>query len=667
MCRYGLAIGASLAPLVRLLMWLCSPVAWPMGKLLDLLIGADHHTIFRRRQLKELVSIHAEDAGMGGALTRDEIKVITGALDLTSKVAYRAMTPLDKVFMLSSSDRLNEATLRSILHSGHSRIPVHREGDRGDVVGLVLVKELLQYRLGSSDDVPVSMLRIRSIPRLPATTRMYDMLRLFQTGRSHIAVLTQPPAGELRRLVALDPSFGTKRPFRDMSRSRGCGKDRCDWANAEGGAVAAARQHGIAGGGASTAADELAATGKLAAAVGTTIDDVRAAAAETEGDAENYLPYSLYYAASGGIDTSYPPSALDPQESSETAATVATLDTPASFRHWSIGGPDTPRREDRDANASRVDQQQGGAASNPPGLRPLCTISMFEAPTAFPIAAEAAAAEATGGAILSICDAPAATSSMRTAMEAATPLPLQPGGPPPPPLQHGGHQLTRIGLETFPTAAASTASEAGRDGNAWGLLMPGGGAALEAGEHRPPDASVAGMGFGSGTGGPATTNTGAVLGISNLPSTARRRDDVVVDYDPDEPEEGRPIGIITIEDVIEELIRAEIVDETDRYIDNNRLIRANQAQLAQSLPEHLAKVLAAAGASKKKAAFHRAISSSLISQSMAPSRRSYAAGLGLGGSGSTGWAGPIRDFSQASSQHQSQASLRTPLLYAEQL
>ncbi|EFJ52015.1 hypothetical protein VOLCADRAFT_103216 [Volvox carteri f. nagariensis] len=459
--RYGLAIGASLAPLVRLLMWVCSPVAWPMGKLLDLLIGPDHHTLFRRRQLKELVSMHAEDAGMGGALGRDEIKVITGALDLTSKVAFRAMTPLDKVFMLSHVDLLDEVTLRSILRSGHSRIPVHRAGDRREVVGLVLVKELLQYRLGSSTDVPVAMLRIRSIPRLPATTRMYDMLRLFQTGRSHMAVLTQPPRGELQRLLQLDPSLG-------------------------------------------------------------------------KGDVDGFLPYSLYDTAGGNIENSYPPSALDTQESFDFGVGAVPYDAPtASFRHW--GTPlETPRGEYDEANSSNRMASPASTTGEAAELSPQQPRqpqpsqrmnSLFAAaPAAAVIVAEAAEAEA----------------SART-LEAAT--------------LTGG---------TTPGACAATVSSAAV------ACWPSDSGRLPA-DHK----------------GTASCDAG---GGERQCTTGRDGADADAEYDMDEVEEGRPIGIITIEDVIEELIRAEIVDETDRYIDNNRLIRANQAQLAQSLPEHLAKV-----------------------------------------------------------------------------
>lgn len=37
---------------------------------------------------------------------------------------------LAQVFMLSADQELDEGTLQSILHSGHSRIPIHKPGHR---------------------------------------------------------------------------------------------------------------------------------------------------------------------------------------------------------------------------------------------------------------------------------------------------------------------------------------------------------------------------------------------------------------------------------------------------------------------------------------------------------------------------------------------------------
>ncbi|WIA19107.1 hypothetical protein OEZ85_003755 [Tetradesmus obliquus] len=166
--RYGLAIGYYCSWFVRGLMLLTSPISWPISKLLDFVLGSDHRALFRRGQLKALVDIHGAEEGLGGNLSEDEIKVICGALDLTNKTARKSMTALNKVFMLPADARLNMATMRAILASGHSRIPVHTSGDRSSIIGLILVKELLQYK--THQEVPVSDVRMRSLPRLPADT-----------------------------------------------------------------------------------------------------------------------------------------------------------------------------------------------------------------------------------------------------------------------------------------------------------------------------------------------------------------------------------------------------------------------------------------------------------------------------------------------------------------
>lgn len=51
-CRHGLRIGALFAWPVRLAMWVLSPIAWPLARALDLVLGHQDYQMMKRRQLK---------------------------------------------------------------------------------------------------------------------------------------------------------------------------------------------------------------------------------------------------------------------------------------------------------------------------------------------------------------------------------------------------------------------------------------------------------------------------------------------------------------------------------------------------------------------------------------------------------------------------------------
>ncbi|CAM6020535.1 unnamed protein product [Sphagnum balticum] len=186
--RFGLAVGSAMAPVVRVLLVIFFPVAYPISKLLDLILGKGHDPLFRRAELKTLVDMHGNAAGKGGELTYDETTIIAGALELTSKTASQAMTPIEDVFALDVNAKLDFATMQMIMAKGHSRIPVYA-GSVTNIVGLVLVKNLLT--LLPQDETPVRNCTIRKIPRVAEGVPLYDILNDFQKGHSHMAVVVK--------------------------------------------------------------------------------------------------------------------------------------------------------------------------------------------------------------------------------------------------------------------------------------------------------------------------------------------------------------------------------------------------------------------------------------------------------------------------------------------
>ncbi|CAL1384301.1 unnamed protein product [Linum trigynum] len=184
--RYGLTVGATMAPLVRCLVVLFYPIAYPISKVLDWMLGKGHAALLRRAELKTFVNFHANEAGKGGDLTHDEATIITGALDLTEKTAKDAMTPISKAFSLDLDAVLNLETLNAIMTMGHSRVPVY-SGSPSNIIGLILVKNLLT--VDSRDSVPVRKMTVRKITRVSEDIPLYDILNEFQKGHSHIAVV----------------------------------------------------------------------------------------------------------------------------------------------------------------------------------------------------------------------------------------------------------------------------------------------------------------------------------------------------------------------------------------------------------------------------------------------------------------------------------------------
>ncbi|XP_074305574.1 DUF21 domain-containing protein At2g14520-like [Silene latifolia] len=136
--RYGLAIGATVAPFVRVLVWICFPIAYPISKVLDLLLGHGHKALFRRAELKTLVNLHGNEAGKSGELTHDETTIIAGALELTEKTAGDAMTPIADIFSIDINGKLDRDLMNSIMDNGHSRIPVYYE-EQTNIIGCILM------------------------------------------------------------------------------------------------------------------------------------------------------------------------------------------------------------------------------------------------------------------------------------------------------------------------------------------------------------------------------------------------------------------------------------------------------------------------------------------------------------------------------------------------
>jgi len=191
--KHGLSIMASAYWLMWFFVAVTFVISWPLSKLLEVMLGKQK--VFNRAEFKEMIEMQlpelwAKDGNVSTneneALTKEEVTIISGALEMRNKYVMQRVTPLDEVFMLPISTVLDKETINQIKEAGHSRIPIYRE-HRDHIVAMLHVKSLIS--IDTAEKMKIGDLELNRCPQISSNMPLYKMLNMFQTGKSHMAVV----------------------------------------------------------------------------------------------------------------------------------------------------------------------------------------------------------------------------------------------------------------------------------------------------------------------------------------------------------------------------------------------------------------------------------------------------------------------------------------------
>lgn len=118
-------------------------------------------------------------------LDADALSMMEGVLGVSELRVRDIMIPRAQMAVVNRNDTLEEM-LPVIIESAHSRFPVVG-GSRGEVLGILLAKDLLQFFADSSAfnlrDV------LRSAAFVPESKRLNVLLKEFRAGKNHMAIV----------------------------------------------------------------------------------------------------------------------------------------------------------------------------------------------------------------------------------------------------------------------------------------------------------------------------------------------------------------------------------------------------------------------------------------------------------------------------------------------
>ena len=179
-------IASFLAPFTYLLMWITYPISYPIALFMDYVIGVQGKNRFNNSDLKEIIVLHMKE--LMGNLNDNQIGYFTGFLDVVNKKIGELIIPIDKVTKLDYQINLTKVTLKRLIESGYSRIPIFKNNPN-NLIGILRMKELVGKDLSKPKTIEQLGIHLTNPIRVYDDTLFLDLFEKFKQGKSHMAFI----------------------------------------------------------------------------------------------------------------------------------------------------------------------------------------------------------------------------------------------------------------------------------------------------------------------------------------------------------------------------------------------------------------------------------------------------------------------------------------------
>ena len=123
-------------------------------------------------------------------LDADALSMMEGVMQVSERQVREIMIPRAQMDVIDISEQ-PEKFIPFVIETAHSRFPVV-DGDKDNIIGILLAKDLLRYYAGEEFDVR-DMLRPAVF--VPEAKRLNVLLRDFRSNRNHIALVVDEYGG----------------------------------------------------------------------------------------------------------------------------------------------------------------------------------------------------------------------------------------------------------------------------------------------------------------------------------------------------------------------------------------------------------------------------------------------------------------------------------------